>query len=568
MRSRHGLLPALTAVLMLLALNLSAFAQADPPDRVARLNFIQGAVSFLPSGGDQDDWVSATLNRPLTTGDRLWADAGGRSELHIGANAIRIDSSTGISFLNLDSTTVQIRLSEGSMIVRLRGLDPDNSFEIDTPSLAFTIRRPGDYRIDTHPDRNVTVVTVRQGEGEAVGGGRSWQIISDQQAIFTGADVLEYDLKDADAQPMSEFDTWARKRDEREDHVASVRYVPSGMTGYEDLDANGTWSREPDLGWCWVPTVIPFGWAPYRFGHWVWIAPWGWTWVDDAPWGFAPFHYGRWSYWHTRWIWVPGPIVARPVYAPALVAWVGGPGFGVSVAVGHGGIGWFPLGPREVFIPQYHVSRTYVTNVNVTNTVVNRTTVVNVYENRGAHTITYVNRNSPGGTTVVSRDTFVAARPVAHSMIEVPQRELAAAPVSHEIAAVPERAAVYGAGSRGAPHPPAAVMNRSVVAVRNPAPEPNNFGPAQNVRTDRPASRPPEPQRNPAVAPSPGRPADRPQQTPHPQVRLAPPVQPPTPAEQKNRQAKQKAWANAHPRNQDGQNRKENPDRKGPPHRD
>ena len=566
MSSRHRMVPELSTILLLFVMHHAAFAQADPPDRVARLNFIQGVVSCLPSGGDQDDWVAASLNRPLTTGDRLWADTSGRSELHIGANAIRIDSSTGMSFLNLDSTTVQIRLSEGSMIVRLRRLDPDNAFEVDTPNVAFPIRRPGDYRIDTHPDRNVTVITVRQGEGEAVGGGRSWQIISDQQAIFTGTDNLEYDLRDADAQPTSEFDSWARKRDEHEDHVASVRYVSSEVTGYEDLDANGTWSREPELGWCWIPTVIPSGWAPYRHGHWVWIAPWGWTWVDDAPWGFAPFHYGRWAYRRTHWIWVPGPIVVRPVYAPALVAWVGGPGFGVSVAVGGGGIGWFPLGPREVFVPPYRVSRTYVTNVNVTNTIVNSTTVVNVYENRGAHSRTYVNRTAPGGVTVVSHEAFVAARPVARSMIEVPQRELAAAPVSREIAAVPDRAGVYGAGRRGAPHPPAPVMNRAVVAVRNPAPEPNQFAPVQNVRPDRPANRAPEPQRNAPASSTPDRSAERSQRAPHQEVRQAPPVRPPTPAEQTSRQAKQKAWENAHPRNPDGQNRKDKPDRKGQPH--
>ena len=53
--------------------------------------------------------------------------------------------------------------------------------------------------------------------------------------------------------------------------------------------------------------------------------------MDDAPWGFAPFHYGRWLWWGNRWHWAPGPKVARPVYAPALVGWMGGPQFGVAV---------------------------------------------------------------------------------------------------------------------------------------------------------------------------------------------------------------------------------------------
>ena len=44
----------------------------DPPSRVARLSFIRGAVSFEPAG--TDDWVDATVNRPITTGDKLWSD--------------------------------------------------------------------------------------------------------------------------------------------------------------------------------------------------------------------------------------------------------------------------------------------------------------------------------------------------------------------------------------------------------------------------------------------------------------------------------------------------------------
>jgi hypothetical protein len=564
MRFNHGVISQLAAALLLLLINLTAYAQADPPDRVARLNFIQGTVSYLPSGGDQDDWVSATLNRPLTTGDRLWADANGRSELHIGPNAIRIDSSTGIAFLSLDSTTVQIRLSNGSMIVRLRRLDSGNTIEVDTPNLAFPIKRPGDYKIDTYPDRSVTVITVRQGEGEAVGGGRSWQIISDQQASFTGTDTLDYDLRDADAQPMTEFDTWALRRDEHEDHIASVRYVSPEMTGYEDLDSFGTWSQEPEYGWCWTPTRVVVGWAPYRFGHWVWIAPWGWTWVDDEPWGFAPFHYGRWAYRRAAWIWVPGPIVVRPVYAPALVAWVGGAGFGVSVSVGGGGIGWFPLGPREVYVPPFRVSNRYVTNINVTNTIVNRTTVINVYENRRVQNITYVNRGAPGGMTVMSHDAFVTARPVAHNMINVPSRDLAAAPVSREITAVPQRAGVYGPGNHNAPHPPAQVMNRPVVTLKRPAPQPNHFSPPPTSRADRPANRAPTPERS---SPPPSRPntaAQRPQPAPQPQVKPAPPVRRPSPAEKASRQAKQQTWENAHPRNTPSQGKKETQDRNRP----
>ncbi len=553
MKPNHGMSRTLAASLLLqLAGSQAAFAQQDPPERVARLNFVQGAVSFLPSGGTQDDWVDAVVNRPLTTGDRLWADTNSRAELHLGPNAVRIDSNTGISFLNLDDAAVQIRLSDGSVIIRLRRLDPGDSFEVDTPNLAIPIRRPGDYRIDTHPDRNLTVVTVRQGEGEAIGGGRSWQIISDQQAVFTGTDALDYDLRDADSQAQTDFDKWAAKRDERENRVASVRYVSTDMTGYEDLDAYGMWQNVPSYGWCWFPAGVQAGWAPYRYGHWIWISPWGWTWVEDEPWGFAPFHYGRWAYWRTGWMWVPGPIVPRPCYAPALVAWVGGGGVSFSFSVGGGrGVGWIPLGPREIYVPPYRVSERYVTQVNVTNTIVNRTTVINVYQNRSVKNVTFVNRAAPNGVTVVQHDTFVGARPVMRNMIQVPPGELAAAPVVREISATPERASVVGAGSRNAPHPPASVANRPVVVSRTPPPEPNHFAPIQNQPANRPPSRPERSvgtARSAAAAQS-GQPPDRPIVKPAPAVRNA------TPQERANIQTKQKAWENAHPRDNARQGR-------------
>jgi hypothetical protein len=52
-------------------------AVADPPSRVARLQYLSGQVSLQPDG--VDDWVDASVNRPLTTADRVWADKDTRS---------------------------------------------------------------------------------------------------------------------------------------------------------------------------------------------------------------------------------------------------------------------------------------------------------------------------------------------------------------------------------------------------------------------------------------------------------------------------------------------------------
>jgi hypothetical protein len=445
----------------------------DPPGRVARLNDMEGSVSFQPGG--ENDWVDAVLNRPLVTGDNLWADENSRAEVHIGSTALRLGAKTGITLLEVGDRAAQIRLAQGSLIVKVRHVDDEDSYEVDTPNVAFTVLQPGDYRIDVDPDGNRTDVTVWRGRGEVTGGGSSYTVVADQHATFTGTDHLEYDLGQIPDQDG--FDSWALDRDQIEDRSDSANYVSREMTGYEDLDEYGDWSYVAGYGTCWRPRALVVGWAPYRFGHWIWVGPWGWTWVEDEPWGFAPFHYGRWAFAGSGWFWVPGPVYVRPVWAPALVAWVGGaPGFRFSVGVG---VGWFPLGPGEVFIPGYRVSRGYVNNVNITNTSVNITRVTNVYNTvviiRIVNNITYVNRNVNGGVTVVSHDTLVNARPVARNVVSVPARELAAAPVSHVVVVEPVRGSVLGAGRVAAKRPPAAVVSRPVVALRTPAPMPRSF---------------------------------------------------------------------------------------------
>jgi hypothetical protein len=444
----------------------------DPPGRVARLNFSQGSLSLRPAG--EDDWVAAVPNRPMVSGDDLWADENSRAEVHVGSAAIRLGAKTGITFLALDDRTTQIRLAQGSLILNVRHVDDDDNYEIDTPNIAFNLLQPGEYRIDVSEDGSQTVTTVWHGRGRVTGGGFTYTVVARQSATFTGSDHLDYDL--GQLPQHDDFDNWAFDRDDRENRADSANYVSREMTGYEDLDEYGDWSYVAGYGPCWHPRAVVGGWAPYRFGHWVYVGPWGWTWVEDEPWGFAPFHYGRWAFVNSGWFWVPGPVVVRPIWAPALVAFVGGgPGFRFSAGVG---VGWFPLAPGEVYVPGYRVSRTYVNNVNITNTSVNITKVTNVYntvivnKSTTVNNITYVNQRVNNGVTVVSHETFVNARPVAGNVMRVDAREVASAPVTHVVVAEPVRTSVMGAGRPAPMKPPAAVISRPVVAVRTPPPLP------------------------------------------------------------------------------------------------
>ncbi|HET6142460.1 MAG TPA: DUF6600 domain-containing protein [Candidatus Acidoferrales bacterium] len=508
-----------------------ARADDDPPGRVARLNFIQGSISFQPGG--ESDWVQASPNRPLTAGDNLWADRGSRGELHIGSTSIRVGGETGITFLNLDDRTVQIQLAQGSLNVNARRLDDGDGFEIDTPNLAFSLDRPGDYRVDVDPNGNATAITVRSGEGDAAGAGDSYHLSSGEAANFSGTDTLNYD--GGPAGRLDDFDNWCRSRDEREERSQSARYVSRDVTGYDDLDDYGEWRSVPDYGYVWFPTRVDNGWAPYRNGHWAYVAPWGWTWVEDEPWGFAPFHYGRWAEFNNRWCWVPGPIVVRPVYAPALVVFVGGPRFGGSIAFGGGGEGvaWFPLGPREVYVPPYRVSERYVQRVNVTNTTVNVVNVTNVYNNREVNNVTYMHQRNVMAVTAVSHDTFVNARPVASANVRVNAQQMQTAQVQRNFTVAPVPRSVGGGGVPAAARPPAAVMSRQVVVKETPAPmRPGLNNPSFNRNAQQPernfrqATAPPSQQQRGQPGQQPGqqmgqqpRPGQSPQQGQPPQPR-------------------------------------------------
>jgi len=461
--------------------------QQDPPGRIARMNHVEGSVSFQPGG--EGDWLQASPNRPLTSGDNIWADQGSRAELHVGSTVFRMGPETSMTFLDLDDRATQLRLAQGSLTLRVRHLDDDDDFEVDTPNLAFTIRRPGEYRVDVNQGGDTTLITVWRGQGEAAGGGAEYTVLGGQQSRFTGTDQLDHEISRLPRN--DDFDRWGFDRDRREDAGVTPNYISPEMTGYEDLDDYGRWTYAAGYGNVWVPAGVAPGWAPYRYGHWAYVGPWGWTWVEDEPWGFAPFHYGRWAYVGASWCWVPGPVVVRPVYAPALVAFVGG----VGIAVGGGGpaVGWFPLAPGEVYVPGYRVSRTYVNQVNVTNTRVNVVQVTNVYNNVNVRNVTYVNQRVNNGVTVVPRDAFVNARPVAKSVVQVDQRQVEQAQVVRQAPAQPVRTSVLGAAPASRVRPPAAVERRQVVAMRPPAPARPSFAqqqgnqPHNEIQNTRPA---------------------------------------------------------------------------------
>ncbi len=460
---------------ILFCLGATALAQeaSNPPARVAQLSYAEGSVSLEPAG--TGSWTSAVLNRPLTIGDKLWTDQRSRAELDIGDAVIRLGSMTGFSFLNLDDQTAQMQVTAGTVIVHVRSLASGEQDEIDTPNLALTLQEPGTYRVEVSETGDTTLVEVDEGEALATGGGQSFPVAAQQSVTFTGINVLTADYATLGAPDA--LDQWSMRRDQEEAQQAAVaqQYVAPEMVGADDLGSYGSWESTPDWGYAWFPAVAA-GWAPYTLGRWTWVSPWGWTWVDEEPWGFAPFHYGRWGYWHHRWCWVPGPRWHRPIYAPAMVAWVGGRHRGGPEAIG-GDVGWFPLGPHDVYVPGYHVSPAYVRNINIANAHIADTAYITKAYEGHVTGVRYANMGVPGAVTAVPRNAFTSAQPVAPHRVILPHqggfnlRATTAAP-----AIMPVRQSVLGVGPRRIVRPPPrAIVDRPVVARLAPPRAPVSF---------------------------------------------------------------------------------------------
>ncbi len=461
-------------------------AWADPPSRVGRISLIGGPV-FLYND-HYDEQQPAQLNWPVTTGDTLTTAAGARAEVRIGSTAIRMDGDSQLEVGALDDQQLRLRLLRGTVAVRVRDSGQARQFTLTTVQGSVALNDAGTYRFEAGRRPGSTAVAVFQGAAAFAGAGLSLGIAAGQQAEIFGESNLGYAIT---AAVQGDFDAWSLARDRRDDESRSVRYVSREMTGYEDLDGHGDWREVAEYGPVWYPRRIPAGWAPYRSGHWAWVRPWGWTWVDEAPWGFAPFHYGRWVFVGGIWGWMPGPVVAHPVYAPALVAWVGRPGWQVSFSVGTApAVGWFPLGPREVFVPAFPASAVYVQRINAPHV---RSTAHIADAQREPHRAHYAHRAHREAVTVVPSAVVSSGAAVSRHAHRFAQGQsvdaLPVAAAAPALAPPPRRERVTTA----APAPSTMRQERAA--------SPRDIGPAAPVAPAIPESRPIAPRQRQADMP-------------------------------------------------------------------
>jgi len=454
-KSSLSVLLCLAGLLSFAVPKARADEEKDPPTRVARISYVEGSVSLQPGG--QGDWGSAARNRPVTIGDKIWVDKDSRAELQAGPAAIHLGSMTALSFLNLDQGITQMRLAEGSVNFRVSELRQGDLYEVDAPNLAFTVKEAGAFRVDVNENGDSARVTVIRGEGEVTAGGKTYEVHAGERAEFNGTENIQYSIEKAPG--PDGLDRWAAERDSKEDRSGSAKYVSRDMVGYDDLDDYGDWRDEPEYGHVWYPREVAVGWAPYSYGYWNWVGPWGWTWVDYSPWGFAPYHYGRWNYFGDRWGWCPGPIYGPPVYGPAFVGFFGG-GFGF-------GVGWFPLGFGEPFFPWFPCRREFITQINVRNTFIRNTNVFNT----NIRNVSFVNAHNVNAVTVANRNAFMNGQAINRGATHLTPAGLRGAQVTNSVGIHPTQHSALGSANMrsNVARPPASVQNRAVIARTTPA---------------------------------------------------------------------------------------------------
>jgi hypothetical protein len=502
----------------------AARTTGDPPARVGWLSNLSGSVSF--HSASQDQWVTATQNYPVATGDAVWTQPQAAASVMVDSTRIALSGGTELTAQEIDQSTITAALSQGEVFLDIAALQQGQSVTIQTPRGTAQITSNGEYEIYAGDSSTPTYVTTVAGSLQFTGLGASapQSVGAQQTLVVQGTNPVQAQLG---AMQQDQFLTSMLQQitPPPPPTTAQAPAACAQMTGAAVLNQYGTWQAQPSVGTVWFPQVAST-WVPYREGRWVYIQPWGWTWVDNAPWGFAPFHYGRWAQFDGRWGWVPEPVAEpgygyggayQPVYAPALVTFLGAAaGAFAATAFASGAIGWAPLGIHDPYYPPYQVSpryfgaynRAYVPNYNtfyrnnvniVDNRVSYRNVTIDNYGKGGRPGEEGFNRQ---GATFVPRDAMVGSRPVAE----------VARPLPADAKAEPFRGA-GNARAAGLPRPTAgtwgvtpalAQREHLAAAPAGAAPRPIGQGPAIRPATAEAAGRrePPALVPHAAVAPT------------------------------------------------------------------
>jgi hypothetical protein len=274
-----------------LLLSAGAFAQdttqepQDPPTRVGWLSVVEGTVQQRTA--DDQNWSPAARNFPVSNGFALAAQPAGRAEIEVGTFVVRLGGNSEIDVTNLDDKNAVLTLAQGEISLRIRSLGADEHVQVVTPRGIVDVLQPGKYHFEAGTTFDPTEAVVFDGAAQIEHAGGPIDVHTGQVAYITddGTGGGRVTLALAVRDPL---DQWADARDAPHQLPppagTAAAPAPYSIPGADDLAQYGSYSSDPEYGPVWYPNDVPVGWAPYSFGHWAWVSPWGWTWIDDAPW--------------------------------------------------------------------------------------------------------------------------------------------------------------------------------------------------------------------------------------------------------------------------------------------
>jgi hypothetical protein len=519
-----------------IANDMAGEPDTNPPAIAGSLAAMAGTVSFHAAGETQ--WSPATLNYPVTNGEGFWTEPQASATIDIADDRLVLDESTELDVTTLDQSQFAATVAQGAVFVQLTTVQQGQTLAISTPRGTVEITQAGQYEIVAGDTNDATTITVVSGAAHVSATNLTLDVGPNQTATITGAGMLQGSVG-----PFQE-DAFLQAQLAQPATQQAIANLPDecrAMTGGQQLASYGHFAQSAHYGPVWYPSEVPADWAPYRDGHWAYVAPWGWTWVDNARWGFAPFHYGRWAQIDGRWGWLPGggaPYVGGtyPIYSPALVAFVGIGGATLGFGGGEWAAGgyapaWVPLGPREPYYPWYHARAGYFADINrfygVPRTLIERgptyyNTVnfsqTNIFVNRGAATVVPASVFTRGQSVravahAVPARAFAEARPLAGRLPVMPTAFTPNLPPEaarrFNLPPVAVRPLHVAAGPKIIPHAPGAhatpeLRHVSLPPNVHPAPAALHQGGSGQNHLPQPPVRPDEQPRPAGAAPSSG----------------------------------------------------------------
>ena len=228
------------------------------------VNAVLGRVMI--SRKDQQPQLLASTDS-LVAGDVVTTGSMANVEVLLNPGSyLRLGENSEFELKNTDLDNLQLKLTKGTAIVEVTGVDNLNfQIPVETPLATFTILRSGLYRVTVQPDS--AELAVQKGRA-SFGNTREALVKSGKKVTFTNGVATVAKLgKDKDS-----FDVWSKQRAEllaRANERLSGRQLNGYLATFRDT---GLWGA-PRFGlWTFSSRMGCYTFLPFFYG---WSSPYG-----------------------------------------------------------------------------------------------------------------------------------------------------------------------------------------------------------------------------------------------------------------------------------------------------